>query len=95
MLTLYAGKDVLSWVVTFVGWYMGATAGASQELTTMAGVGIGTTRAEMESAYVIEVNKTSLGHEFSTDGGLYGIFDGPGQQAKITNIWSGLICNFR
>lgn len=79
----------------FAGWYMGVVPKPSKSLTTMAGVGIGSTRAEMESAYVIEVSETSLGHEFSTTAGLYGIFDGAGQEAKITSLWSGLSCNFR
>ena len=79
----------------FAGWYLGKTAGNLQRLTTMAGVGIGSSRQEMESAYIIKVNKTSIGYEFSTSSGLYGIFDGPGKNAKITDMWSGLTCIFR
>ena len=79
----------------FAGWYMGKSPGTSKTLTTMAGIGIGSTRAEMESAYVIEVSKTTLGHEFSTSSGLYGIFDGSGKDARISSLWSGLSCNFR
>ncbi len=79
----------------FVGWYMGDGSGSSEKLNTFAGIGIGSARAEMESAYVINVQKTSLGYEFSTAEGLYGIFDGGGQDAKITSLWSGLSCNFR
>lgn len=79
----------------FAGWYMGKSPGTSKTLTTMAGIGIGSTRAEMESAYVIEVSKTTLGHEFSTSSGLYGIFDGSGKDAKISSLWSGVSCNFR
>jgi len=79
----------------FVGWYLGNTSGNLQTLKTMAGIGIGSTRQEMESAYVIKVNTTSLGNEFSTSSGLYGIFDGSGKDAKITEMWSGLTCIFR
>lgn len=80
----------------FAGWFMNAASSAvSKPLTTMAGIGIGSTRAEMESAYTIKVSKTSLGHEFSTSAGLFGIFNGPGMDAKITNMWSGTSCNFR
>ncbi len=79
----------------FAGWFMNAASGGFKPLTTMAGIGIGSTRAEMESAYTIKVSKTSLGHEFSTSSGLYGILNGPGKNAKITNMWSGLSCNFR
>ena len=79
----------------FVGWHLGKASGNMQTLKTMAGIGIGSTRQEMESAYVIKVNKTSLGNEFSTSSGLYGIFDGQGKDAKITDLWSGLTCIFR
>ena len=79
----------------FAGWFMNALPDVSKSLTTMAGIGIGSTRAEMESAYTIKVSKTSLGHEFSTSAGLFGIFNGPGKDAKITNMWSGTSCNFR
>ena len=78
----------------FVGWYLGKGSGNLQTLKTMAGIGIGSTRQEMESAYVIKVNTTSLGNEFSTSSGLYGIFDGSGKDAKITDMWSGLTCIF-
>ena len=61
----------------------------------MAGIGIGSTLQQMQSAYVIKLTKTSLGNEFSTSSRLYGIFDGPGKDAKITDMWSGLACIFR
>ena len=74
----------------FAGWAVNA-AGP----TTMSGVGIGSTRAEMEDVYAgVTVSETSLGQEFAA-GQLYGILDGPGPQAKITAMWSGVSCNFR
>jgi hypothetical protein len=79
----------------FAGWFVGNNSKNSKEISTMAGIGIGSTRAEMESAYVLSVSKTSLGYEFSTSSGLFGIFDGPNKEAKITSLWSGLSCNFR
>lgn len=79
----------------FVGWFVGSNSKNSKEISTMAGIGIGSTRAEMESAYVLSVSKTSLGYEFSTSSGLFGIFDGSNTEAKITSLWSGLSCNFR
>ena len=79
----------------FVGWYLGKSANNTKPLQTMAGIGIGSTREEMETAYVIKVTKSSLGYEFSTTSGLYGIFDGPSKKAKITDIWSGTTCVFR
>jgi hypothetical protein len=79
----------------FAGWYMGIGSDTSQKVSTMAGIGIGSTRAEMESAYVIAISKTSLGYEFSTSSGLYGIFEGNEKEAKIISLWSGISCNFR
>ncbi|WP_152559862.1 hypothetical protein [Hymenobacter sp. IS2118] len=79
----------------FVGWYAGAASGATPKPTTMAGVGIGSTRTELEGAYAVKVAESTLGQEFSTTSGLYGILDGPGQTAKITSLWSGTSCNFR
>ncbi|MBK5208185.1 MAG: hypothetical protein JJE44_01610 [Flavobacteriaceae bacterium] len=81
----------------FEGWYVdgGIDIEGAQKLTTMAGIGIGSTLAEMHSAYEIEVKETSLGQEFSTASGLYGILDGAGKNAKIIYLWSGVSCNFR
>lgn len=79
----------------FEGWYIDGIKEGANKLTTMAGIGIGSTLEEMQSAYVIEVKKTSLGEEFSTASGLYGILDGTGKDAKIIHLWSGVSCNFR
>ncbi len=79
----------------FVGWYAGAASGAAPKVATMAGVGIGSTRTELEEAYAIKVVKSTLGQEFSTTSGLYGLLDGPGKEAVITSLWSGTSCNFR
>jgi hypothetical protein len=93
-LTLIFQEKKNEWL--FVGWAANKAKNADHKITTMASIGVGSTREEMESAYVIKVNKTSLGYEFSTKtDDLFGIFDGPGPQAKITNLWSGLSCNFR
>lgn len=79
----------------FVGWYLGPAAEPAPRLTTMAGIGIGTTRAELESAYTVKFSNSSLGTEFATSAGLYGLVDGPGPNAKITGLWSGTSCVFR
>jgi hypothetical protein len=79
----------------FAGWFVGSNSKKSKEISTMAGISIGSTRAEMESAYVLSVSKTSLGYEFSTSSGLFGIFDGANKETKITSLWTGLSCNFR
>jgi hypothetical protein len=79
----------------FEGWFINSPKEGSNNLTTMAGIGIGSTLAELHNAYEIEVKKTSLGQEFSTASGLFGILDGAGKNAKIIYLWSGVSCNFR
>jgi hypothetical protein len=91
---LFQEKKNDEWL--FVGWAANQAINPELKLITMAGVGIGSTRKEIESAYVIEVTKTSLGYEFATKtDDFFGIFDGANENAKITNLWSGLSCNFR
>ncbi len=93
-LTLMFQQKENEWL--FVGWAANQSKKPELKLTTMAGIGVGSTKKEMESAYVIIVDKTSLGYEFSTKSDdLFGIFDGGTGDAKITNMWSGVSCNFR
>jgi hypothetical protein len=91
---LFKEKKNNEWL--FVGWAANQTKNTELKLKTMAGIGVGSTRKEMESAYVIKITKTSLGYEFSskTDD-FFGILDGADENAKIINLWSGLSCNFR
>lgn len=80
----------------FAGWAANQIQKQNSKLTTMVGIGVGSTRREMESAYKITVSETTLGDEFSAkNGNLFGLFDGPSKDAKIINLWSGLSCNFR
>ena len=67
----------------FVGW-----AARGRGLTTMAGVGIGSKRAAVESAIVAPVEDTSLGREF-TSGGLSGVYDA---KDNVTALWAGSTC---
>ena len=92
-LTLIFEQKNTTW--SFEGWFLSAKKHNTEVITTMASITIGSTRADLESAYVIEVQKSSLGYEFSTSSGLHGIFDGPKSTSKIINLWSGLSCNFR
>jgi hypothetical protein len=72
----------------FVGW---ALRDGDSSVTTLSGIGVGTSRAEVENSLAIEVKNTSLGVEF-TAGGLAGLFDGPGSGARVTNLWAGETC---
>jgi len=69
-------------------------------LTTVSGAGLGSTRADVESAIVIQVDETSLGTEFATEGsgeggGMGGLLTGPEDTATVTELWAGEICAFR
>lgn len=79
----------------FAGWFAGKPTTTGDRLMTMAGIGVGSSRKELESAYVIKVNKTTLGVEFSVNSGFYGLLSGDGKQATIEAMWSGASCNFR
>jgi hypothetical protein len=80
----------------FVGWAANQAKNPALPLSTMAGIGIGSTRKETENVYVITVAKTTLGYEFALKSNdLFGIFDGADENASITNLWSGVSCNFR
>lgn len=76
----------------FIGW--SARPDTDANLTTIAGVGIGSTRGELETAYTVEVMETSLGTEFST-GDLFGVLSSAEPDATIENMWAGTTCIFR
>ena len=75
----------------FVGW--GLDGRAQDAITTADGVGIGTTRTELDDAFgpAIDVRKSTLGTEF-TAGSYHGLFDGAGANAHISDIWAGISC---
>jgi hypothetical protein len=81
----------------FAGWALGqrdAGSAATPLPTTMAGIGIGSTRAELDAAQRPEVMESSLGTEFSA-GGLGGVLDGTRRGARVTHLWAGATCIMR
>jgi len=81
----------------FVGWAAGGGGNSkpgSERLANAAGIGPGSTRAELDSALVAKVFESTLGTEFAA-GDLFGILDGTGKAARITHMWAGISCNFR
>lgn len=74
----------------FVGWSARVSTTA-RALTTMSGIGVGSTRAALDAAYSAEVSATTLGEEFWA-GGLAGVLDGPTAAARITDMWAGTTC---
>jgi hypothetical protein len=75
----------------FVGWSL---RGERASLTTPTGVGIGTTRAEIESAHTVRVADSSLGIEF-TVGGLAGLLESSAPDGRVTALWAGEACIMR
>jgi len=83
----------------FVGWFLGNVHN-DISLTTIDGIGIGTTRSEMEQSLSFDIfEDSSLGVEFYTGGeepgGLSGLFDDESPDAKINSLWAGTNCHFR
>ncbi|MGI8611991.1 MAG: hypothetical protein ACR2KH_06965 [Sphingomicrobium sp.] len=76
----------------FAGWALGGDSKGT--LATASGIGPGSTRAELESAYEAKVFESTLGTEFAA-GDLFGILDGKGAGAKVTHLWAGTSCNMR
>lgn len=90
------GLTVMSQEGRFVGWSVsrGAANGGNTGLATMAGIGFGSTRGQLEAAYAADIGETTLGQEFAA-GDLFGVLDGTGPSARITALWAGTSCNFR
>jgi hypothetical protein len=77
----------------FVGWSVRPNTD-SASLTTMAGIGIGSTLNELEDAYSVEIFESSLGVEFYA-GQLVGLLTSTEPDAVITDLWAGEVCIFR
>ena len=78
---------------TFVGWSVRPDEG-SEQFTTLAGVGVGSSREDLESVYTATVFESTLGTEF-TAGQLAGLLSDATPEAEITNFWAGTVCVFR
>jgi hypothetical protein len=72
----------------FAGW------GAGAGLATVDGIGIGSTRRDLERSQDPQIEPSSLGTEFSA-GGLGGILASDDPGAEITELWAGVTCHFR
>ncbi|MBA3889826.1 MAG: hypothetical protein H0X64_04785 [Gemmatimonadaceae bacterium] len=73
----------------FVGWTV--RPGSTRAPTTMSGIGLGATRAQLDSAYSPTVRQSSIGTEFSA-GGVHGLLESAVPAARITDMWAGLNC---
>ncbi|MEM9219455.1 MAG: hypothetical protein AAGD25_34615 [Cyanobacteria bacterium P01_F01_bin.150] len=78
---------------TFVGWSINPNAG-SEDLTTIAGVGIGTSVKDLQDAYDVEILDSTLGTEFYV-GQMSGLLSSEQPDGEITDLWAGANCIFR
>lgn len=73
----------------FAGWDLDGREGG--RFATAAGIGIGSTRKQLESAHAISIEDSTLGIEF-TSGGLSGLLSTREPAGEITNLWAGVTC---
>jgi hypothetical protein len=76
----------------FAGWALDERAAGAH--ATASGIGPGSTRSALDAAYDAKVEESSLGMEFDA-GGLFGVLDGSGPNARVTALWAGVSCVFR
>ena len=76
----------------FVGWSINSE---ETVLKTDRGIGVGSLRTDLESAYDTDVQSTTLGTEFNAENSLFGILASDAPDAEITNLWAGIACYFR
>ena len=74
----------------FLGWSVRPGSPAAG-LTTVDGIGIGSTREEVQAAFDVEVAATTLGQEFTT-GSLTGVLDGDAPTSEVIALWGGDSC---
>mgnify|MGYP003627008632 CR=1 FL=1 len=78
----------------FVGWFL-RDGDKNSVLSTMSGVGIGTTKGEMAQSLTVEMDEEStIGTEFHA-AGLSGLLESEAADAKVTDLWAGANCIFR
>lgn len=73
----------------FAGWTVRPS--GSRSLRTMSNIGIGSTRAELEAAYNVQVSRSSIGTEFMASG-LQGVLASDAANAAVTDLWAGASC---
>lgn len=87
LVTLFDGDS-------FVGWELRGS--SEPPLLLPDGLGIGSTLAELQDAYQVSVEETTLGTEFFTrDGQFGGFLDGTGPTATATRLSARETCYFR
>ncbi|MEX0270643.1 hypothetical protein AB3R30_15985 [Leptolyngbyaceae cyanobacterium UHCC 1019] len=78
----------------FAGWSIDGRSKGANKLTTISGIGTGSTRTQLNKAYTVKVSQSTLGTEFSA-GSLGGLLSGRKPTDRVTSLWSGTTCFFR
>ena len=74
----------------FQGWFVDEAG-----MTTVDGMGVGSTRASIQSSRAVEMqDEGTLGDEFDS-GGVGGFFSDATPQGAVTSLYAGLTCFFR
>lgn len=73
----------------FAGWDLDGR--ERSQLATPDGIGIGSTRGELETRGPVTVADSSIGIEFQL-GGLSGLLDSRTASGRVTNLWAGVTC---
>ena len=77
----------------FVGWGIRPQTDDAK-LTTMSGIGVGSTVKELKESYDVQFFESSLGVEFNS-GQMSGLVSKNADDGVITNLWAGTNCIFR
>ncbi len=93
------GMRVLLVNGAFTGWSASRPASGAEPLPgaavqSMAGLGVGVERTEVEGAYALQVRQTTLGTEFEA-GGIFGVFEDATPDAEVVSLWAGRACLYR
>ena len=65
--------------------------------STMNGIGVGSTRAELDEAFDPQIEEDTIGLGFTIGEGedvMGGYLSGPGPEGRITSMFAGLTCHF-
>jgi hypothetical protein len=73
----------------FVGWDLDGRDGG--RFSTFTGIGIGSTRRQLDQAGSAAIEDSTLGIEFTSEG-VSGLLSDRSPQAEVTNLWAGATC---